>query len=151
RTQPRYDSEGEIREAETLFVDSIDLAEREIYIENQFLSSSLIADRLADRLGRWAGLGGVMVAARSRDSWVERHTMRNGRIRFWRRIHAAGGDRVRLVYPAVEQGGRATDTMIHSKVMVVDDRFLRIGSANMNNRSMGADTECDLALDARTH
>ena len=76
--------------------------------------------------------------------------MRNGRIRFWRRMHAAGGDRVRLLYPAVEQGGQATDTMIHSKVMVVDDRFLRVGSANMNNRSMGADTECDLAIEARS-
>ena len=39
--------------------------------------------------------------------------------------------------------------MIHSKVMVVDDRFLRVGSANINNRSMGADTECDLAIEAR--
>ena len=39
--------------------------------------------------------------------------------------------------------------MIHSKVMVVDDRLLRVGSANMNNRSMGADTECDLAIEAR--
>ncbi len=90
------------------------------------------------------------MAPRSHDSWVERHTMRNGRIRFWRRIHAAGGNRVRLLYPAVEQGGHATDTMIHSKVMVVDDRFLRVGSANMNNRSMGADTECDLAIEARS-
>ena len=76
--------------------------------------------------------------------------MRNGRIRFWRRIHAAGGNRVRLLYPAVEQDGKTTDTMIHSKVMVVDDRFLRVGSANMNNRSMGADTECDLAIEARS-
>ena len=57
---------------------------------------------------------------------------------------------MRLLYPAVEQGGQATDTMIHSKVMVVDDRFLRVGSANMNNRSMGADTECDLAIEAHT-
>jgi uncharacterized membrane protein YdjX (TVP38/TMEM64 family) len=38
--------------------------------------------------------------------------------------------------------------MVHSKVMIVDDRFLRVGSANLNNRSMGADTECDLAFDA---
>ena len=150
RTQPRYDGEDAIREAETLFVDSIDLAEREIYIENQFLSSPLIADRLADRLGRCPELEVVIVAPRSHNSWVERHTMRNGRIRFWRRVHAAGGNRVRLVYPAVEQGGHATDTMIHSKVMVVDDRFLRVGSANMNNRSMGADTECDLAIEARS-
>ena len=150
RTQPRYDGEDAIREAETLFVDSIGLAEREIYIENQFLSSALIADRLADRLSRCPELEAVIVAPRSHDSWVERHTMRNGRIRFWRRVQAAGGNRVRLVYPAVEQGGHATDTMIQSKVMVVDDRFLRVGSANMNNRSMGADTECDLAIEARS-
>lgn len=150
RTQPRYDGEEAVREAETLFVDSIDLAERQIYIENQFLSSALIADRLADRVARCPELEVVIVAPRTHDSWVERHTMRNGRIRFWRRVHAAGGNRVRLLYPAVEQGGRTTDTMIHSKVMVVDDRFLRVGSANMNNRSMGADTECDLAIEART-
>ncbi len=150
RTQPRYDGEEAVREAEMLFVDSIDLAEREIYIENQFLSSPLIADRLANRLRDRPGLEVVIVAPRTHDSWVERHTMRNGRIRFWRRLRATGGDRVRLLYPAVEQGGRATDTMIHSKVMVVDDRFLRVGSANMNNRSMGADTECDLAIEAHT-
>ena len=150
RTQPRYESEGAIREVETLFVDSIALAEREIYIENQFLSSPLIADRLAERLRRRPDLQVVILAPRSPESWIERHTMRNGRIRFWRRIHAAGGNRVRLLYPAVEQGGHATDTMIHSKVMTVDDRFLRVGSANMNNRSMGADTECDLAIEAQT-
>ncbi|HZB54425.1 MAG TPA: VTT domain-containing protein [Reyranella sp.] len=150
RTQPRYDGEDAVREAETLFIDSIALAEREIYIENQFLSSPLIADRLADRLRRCPELKVVIVAPRTHDSFVERHTMRNGRIRFWRRIHAAGGDRVRLLYPAVEQGGKTTDTMIHSKVMTVDDRFLRVGSANMNNRSMGADTECDLAVEAHT-
>ncbi len=150
RTQPRYDGEAEVREAETLFIDSIDLAERAIYIENQFLSSPLIADRLAERLGRCPELEVVIVAPRTHDSWVERHTMRNGRIRFWRRVRAAGGDRVRLLYPAVEQDGRTTDTMIHSKVMVVDDKFLRVGSANMNNRSLGADTECDLAVEGRT-
>jgi phospholipase D1/2 len=150
RTQPRYESEGAVREVETLFIDSIVLAEREIYIENQFLSSPLIADRLAERLRRRPDLQVVMLAPRSPESWIERHTMRNGRIRFWRRVRAAGGDRVRLLYPAVEQGGRTTDTMIHSKVMVVDDRFLRVGSANMNNRSMGADTECDLAIEAQT-
>ena len=38
--------------------------------------------------------------------------------------------------------------MVHSKVMIVDDGFLRVGSANINNRSMGADTECDLAFEA---
>ena len=43
---------------------------------------------------------------------------------------------------------QATAVMVHSKVMIVDDRILRVGSANLNNRSMGADTECDLAFEA---
>jgi phospholipase D1/2 len=38
--------------------------------------------------------------------------------------------------------------MVHSKVMAVDDRLLRIGSANLNNRSMGTDTECDIVIEA---
>lgn len=149
RTQPRYNGDGAVREAEMLFLDSIDLAERAIYIENQFLSSAIVADRLAERLRSRPELEAVIVAPRSHDSWVERHTMRNGRIRFWRRLREAGGDRVRLLYPSVEQGGKTTNTMIHSKVMTVDDRFLRVGSANLNNRSMGADTECDLAVEAK--
>jgi phospholipase D1/2 len=150
RTQPRYNGDGAVREAETLFLDSIDLAERAIYIENQFLSSAVVAERLAERLRSRSDLEVVIVAPRSHDSWVERHTMRNGRIRFWRRLKEAGGDRVRLLYPSVEQGGHTTNTMIHSKVMAVDDRFLRVGSANLNNRSMGADTECDLAIEAKS-
>ena len=59
------------------------------------------------------------------------------------------GDRWRLVHPRVEEDGKTADTMIHSKVMIVDDRFLRVGSANLNHRSMGADTECDLTIEAR--
>lgn len=38
---------------------------------------------------------------------------------------------------------------VHSKVAVIDDVVARIGSANLSNRSMGMDTECDLALEAR--
>ena len=41
-----------------------------------------------------------------------------------------------------------TPVYVHSKVMVIDDRLLRIGSSNLNNRSLGFDSECDLALEA---
>ena len=76
--------------------------------------------------------------------------MRNGRIRFLRMLQDAGvADRVRLVYPEVTDGERTTDTMIHSKIFIVDDTLLRVGSANLNNRSMGTDTECDLIFAAR--
>jgi len=150
RTQPRYHLEEEVREAEALFIESIGRAERTIYIENQFMTSGVVASALTRRLREQPELEVVMVAPRSHDSFVERRTMRNGRIRFWRTVKAAGGDRVRLLYPSIEENGQSTYTMIHSKIMVVDDSFLRVGSANLNNRSMGADTECDLAIEAAT-
>src|SRR5262249_45345365 len=43
----------------------------------------------------------------------------------------------------------SADLNVHAKVMVVDDVLARVGSANMSNRSMGLDTECDVALEAR--
>jgi phosphatidylserine/phosphatidylglycerophosphate/cardiolipin synthase-like enzyme len=39
---------------------------------------------------------------------------------------------------------------VHSKLMIIDDRLLRVGSSNLNNRSLGFDTECDLAIEAHT-
>jgi uncharacterized membrane protein YdjX (TVP38/TMEM64 family) len=51
-----------------------------------------------------------------------------------------------VYYPALDDRHAL---YVHAKVMVVDDRLLRIGSANMSNRSMGLDSECDLALEAR--
>jgi uncharacterized membrane protein YdjX (TVP38/TMEM64 family) len=150
RTQPRCGDEPPVHEAEALFFDSIDAAERRIYIENQFIMSAPIARRLARRLRRRRELEVVIVAPRRYDSWVESRSMRNARIRFMRTLRRAGGDRVQLLYPAVADDKHSTDTMIHSKVMVVDDRLLRVGSANLNNRSMGADTECDLAIEGKS-
>lgn len=151
RTQPACNGMEEVREVECLFLDMIDAAQRTIYIENQFMTSQVIAERLAQRLQRKTKLEAVLVAPNTPESWIETHTMRNGRIRFQEILQRAGvGDRVRIVYPEVAgDGGKTVDTMVHSKIMVVDDRLLRIGSANLNNRSMGADTECDVVIEAK--
>jgi phosphatidylserine/phosphatidylglycerophosphate/cardiolipin synthase-like enzyme/uncharacterized membrane protein YdjX (TVP38/TMEM64 family) len=148
RTQPRCDDQHEVREVEALFLDSIDAAQDTIYIENQFVASATMARRLAQRLRQRRGLEVVIVAPHRHESWIESRSMRNGRIRFLRTLRRAAPERVRLLYPCVEAGQDSVDTMVHSKVMVVDDRLLRVGSANLNNRSMGADTECDLAIEA---
>jgi phospholipase D1/2 len=54
-------------------------------------------------------------------------------------------DRFRLYTPVTEQ---REHIYVHAKLTVVDDRLLRLGSSNVNNRSMGLDTECDLAIEA---
>ncbi len=38
--------------------------------------------------------------------------------------------------------------IVHAKLTIIDDRLLRVASANINNRSMGFDTECDLSIEA---
>ncbi len=151
RTIPGCNGRSEVREVERLFIDMIDSAERTIYVENQFMTSEAIARRLAQRMRKKRGLEAVLVAPDTPETWIESHTMRNGRIRFRNILEEAGVfGRVRLVHPEVREGEETASTMVHSKVMVVDDRIIRIGSANLNNRSMGADTECDLVIEARS-
>jgi phosphatidylserine/phosphatidylglycerophosphate/cardiolipin synthase-like enzyme len=46
--------------------------------------------------------------------------------------------------PLTEEGDRIIG---HAKMSIIDDRLLRIGSTNLNNLSMGLDTECDIAAE----
>ncbi len=149
RTCPSYGGEPEIREVERQFLDLIDAADRSVYIENQFLTHRPFAERLGRALQNKPHLEAIIIAPHASESWIEAHTMRYGRIRFMRALADAGVmDRVRILCPAVGRGEQCVYPMVHSKVMIVDDRLLRIGSANLNNRSMGTDTECDVTLEA---
>jgi phosphatidylserine/phosphatidylglycerophosphate/cardiolipin synthase-like enzyme/uncharacterized membrane protein YdjX (TVP38/TMEM64 family) len=152
RTLPACNGQEEVREVEVLFADMIASAEREIYIENQFITCAVMARALARRLREKPNLQAVLVAPHTPEKWLEHHTMRNGRIKFLRTLQEADvGDRVRLMCPEIRAGDeRIEHTMVHSKVMIVDDRMLRVGSANLNNRSMGTDTECDLMIEAKS-
>jgi phospholipase D1/2 len=49
---------------------------------------------------------------------------------------------------ARDELGQDVFTYIHSKLMVVDDDFLTLGSANTTNRSLGLDSELNLAWEA---
>jgi GNAT superfamily N-acetyltransferase len=55
--------------------------------------------------------------------------------------------RLRVVYPVVPD--LEDDCVnVHSKLAIVDDEVARIGSANLSDRSMSLDTECDLTIEA---
>ncbi|MFH5926083.1 VTT domain-containing protein [Roseomonas xinghualingensis] len=150
RTEPALNGKPEVREVEALYCDMIGAAERMIYVENQFLTSGRIARALIRRMKERPALETLIVAPKTHHTWLEHRTMLAGRIRFMRALRRAGlGDRVRLTFPHVANGGAESEVMVHSKVMVVDDRLLRIASSNLCNRSMGTDTECDLMVEAR--
>jgi phosphatidylserine/phosphatidylglycerophosphate/cardiolipin synthase-like enzyme/uncharacterized membrane protein YdjX (TVP38/TMEM64 family) len=151
RTFIAPDDNADLREVERLFFDMVDRAERTIYIENQFLTATRFAEHLAKRMKERPTLEVVMVAPKAAHSWLEEQTMHAGLARFMGVLAEAGlTERARLFHPAVTGSDRSVDVMVHSKVMIVDDMCLRVGSANLNNRSFGLDTECDLAFEAKT-
>jgi uncharacterized membrane protein YdjX (TVP38/TMEM64 family)/phosphatidylserine/phosphatidylglycerophosphate/cardiolipin synthase-like enzyme len=149
RTSPALDDEREIREVSALFFDMVDRAERCLYIENQYFTSKSFAEHLAQRMAERPELEAVLVTPKHAHSWLEERTMQAGLGRFMQVFADQGvSERIRFLYPNVSDNGRSIDTMVHSKVMIVDDCVLRVGSANLNNRSLGVDTECDLAFEA---
>jgi phospholipase D1/2 len=149
RTLPGIDDEPGVEEIKRLYLASIRAANRTIYIENQYLTAEVIAGALIERLREKSELEVVVVVPRSPSGWLEARTMGAGQQRFRDKIEETGlAARVRFYYPWV--GDRDTAVMIHAKVMIVDDLLVRVGSSNLNNRSMGADTECDLAIEALT-
>jgi phosphatidylserine/phosphatidylglycerophosphate/cardiolipin synthase-like enzyme/uncharacterized membrane protein YdjX (TVP38/TMEM64 family) len=149
RTEIATANEAGVNEVARLFAASINAADRFIYIENQFTSAVDIACLLAQRMLDVPQLRVLIVTPKLHSSWFESQAMQSGRGGFIEQFVAAGVmDRVRFLYPSTRDGDKTAAVMVHSKVMIVDDRFLRVGSANLNNRSMGADTECDLAFEA---
>lgn len=148
-TAPGAEGAKEVREVEQLFVDMIARARRSIYIENQYFTSSRISAALAARLAEPDGPEIVVVSRLLSHGWLEEITMQALRIRLVRTLRAADRNgRFRVYYPHVEGLAAGTCVDVHSKVMIVDDAWLRIGSANLSNRSMGLDTECDLVIEA---
>ena len=147
-TEPAYLARNEVRQVERLYVDAIHAARRHIYIETQYLTSSTLGAALLDRLQDPAGPEIVIILHPNSDGWLEQYTMDVLRGRVLRRLRA--GDthkRLGLYYPRIP--GLGTQCIsLHSKVLIVDDDFVRIGSSNLSNRSMGFDTECDLSVEA---
>jgi phospholipase D1/2 len=155
RTQlGKADQQKPVQEIRRLFLDAIDAAERLIYVENQYFSSNALYKALIDRMmdSRRSHLEIILVIAKDADAVVEQLSIgivQEKLLRELQGIAAETGHAFGIYYPAsVRSDGKETATYIHSKLFLVDDRFLSVGSANMNNRSMGLDTELNVSWEA---
>lgn len=147
RTWAPKDGSDVVREVERLFLDMIGAAQRSIYIENQYYTSDTVTRALCDRLSAADGPEVVLVLPGETSGWLEQATMdvlRNQALQ--RLVESDGHDRLRIVSPVSDELGD-TRINVHGKVMVVDERWVRIGSANLSRRSMGLDSECDLVAE----
>jgi phospholipase D1/2 len=147
RTLPASDTSDAVHEVKALYLAAIRAARRHVYIENQYLTVESIADALVARMEEVPGLQVVAVTPRLPQGWLEARTMGAAQEKFTGKLQRDDlAGRVRFRYPWTGATER-TPVMVHSKMMIVDDRLIRIGSSNLNNRSMGVDSECDLAIE----
>jgi phosphatidylserine/phosphatidylglycerophosphate/cardiolipin synthase-like enzyme len=145
RTEPAWKGRPMVAEIRRLDLACIAQAQRIIYLENQYFTSPLVTEALAARLAEPDGPEIVLVSTAKAPSWFDHLTMDRARgTMIWRLRAADVFGRFRAYCP-VTTGGETI--VVHSKVTVVDDRIARVGSANLNNRSGGFDTECELGLE----
>jgi phosphatidylserine/phosphatidylglycerophosphate/cardiolipin synthase-like enzyme len=149
RTFPFWEGNPSIEELAPLTMDTILTARTYIYIEAQYLTAPDVAKALSRKLAQSDGPDVVIIVTKESHGRAEQFVMGRNRQRLLRRlVRADRHKRLRIYYPASSEGDAEAPIHVHAKLMIVDDRILRIGSANLNNRSMGLDTECDIVIEA---
>lgn len=154
RTEPAHAGRPGVFEIRSLYLDAIARAQSFLFFENQYFTSNVLCDALADRLRSPAGPEVMVVSPHTQSGWLEQATMGALRARVHTRLQDAladHGDDVQARYqmmcpriPGLEEGC----LNVHSKVFAMDDTLFSVGSANMSNRSMAFDTECNLTIEA---
>ncbi len=153
RTRSAWADCEQVSEIENLFVEQIARAKRFVYAETQYFASRRIAEAICQRLVEPDPPEFLIINPLTADGWLEQVAMDSARVELVRAIQAIDHKRRFHIFVPYTSGG--TPIYVHAKLTVIDDEVLRIGSANMNNRSMGLDSECDVFIDgarpANTH
>jgi len=149
-TEPGRATRKSKKQAMQLTLDALRSARRHIYMETQYFAFFGIADCMSERLRDPDGPDIIVVLTRASHGFLEKVVMGGNRDRLIRRLKRADiHGRLRVMYPVVPKAdGSEQDVLIHSKLLVIDDTFVRVGSSNLNNRSEGMDTEADLGIEA---
>lgn len=146
RTVPAWRGRKAVREISRLTLAAIAEARSVIYLGNQYFAWPLAAEALAARLAEPDGPEIVLVCSAASPSYFDRLTMDRARSTALWRLRASDVFGRFHAFAPHTAGGRPV--IAHAKVMVADDRLARISSANLNNRSHGFDTECELVVEA---
>ena len=148
RTRPAYQGQAGVYEIRQLYLDAIASARSHLFFENQYFTSGLLAGALAQRLSEPEGPEVLIISPKRQSGWLEEATMGVLRARLHARLRRADFyGRYQMMSPLLDTLDEGV-LNVHSKVFSVDDRLFCIGSANLSNRSMACDTECNLCIEA---
>ena len=139
------------------YLHALAAAERFIYLENQFLWSPEVVDILCAKLAHPPSDDFRVLLLLPARPTTGADTTRG---QLGRLLEADGGSRGsgRLLATTISAHaqGNSAPVYVHAKVGIIDDRWLTIGSANLNEHSLFNDTElnvltfdADLARDTR--
>jgi phosphatidylserine/phosphatidylglycerophosphate/cardiolipin synthase-like enzyme len=127
------------------YVRALRAAERFVYLENQFLWSTEIAELIAAKLEDppSADFRVVLLLPMRPNNGADTTRGQLGRL-----IEAAReSDRLLAATIRCRSGARTHSLYVHAKVGIVDDRWMTIGSANLNEHSLFNDTEVNVLTD----
>jgi|GEM_PF-5834226 phosphatidylserine/phosphatidylglycerophosphate/cardiolipin synthase-like enzyme len=149
RSQPgwMYKFQSVNRGVWELYSRAIAKAEKLIYIENQYFRDKDLTAKLVAQLRAKPKLQIiVLIPEKSEEvpSAFTRHADYLQR-RQVEALRAAAKTRVG-VFSARRKAGKGQDIYVHSKVMIIDDQWITIGSANTNPRSFYLDDEINFCV-----
>lgn len=149
RSLPAWAARRRVKEAPRLIADLLRAARHHLYIEAQYLTADHVAHILEERLREPDGPEVIAVVSNVTHSWMEKAIMGANRNRLIRRLRRADRHgRLRVYHPMAPGPDGGASILVHSKLVIADDRLLRVGSSNLNNRSVGLDTELELVVEA---
>ena len=129
------------------YARALSKAQRYIYLENQFLWSPEIVAILAEKLRDPPDPAfRLVILLPSRANNGQDDT--KGQLGVLQEADAGAG-RLTAVTLRSLSGHRDDRLYVHAKVGIVDDRWLTVGSANLNGHSLYNDTECNVVCDDR--
>ena len=144
-----------VTETLSFYKAAIRSATRSIYLETQYLTARSIHDALVERLTdrEREPVDVVLMMPLGADTPKERLVLGAAQERLLTSLsrHAESAPGRLRVYGSSADGcgdNSRKPTFIHSKLLIVDDRLLLIGSANLTNRSLLLDSELGLAFES---
>lgn len=145
-TLPAFKGRRERREVEALYLRQLARARNTIYMENQYFTSATIRDALIERLQEEDCPEILIILPQMTTGLLEQLVMEPLQSELLDQLSEKDKYDKLLVYCPFGDEDSCIPIKVHSKLMIVDDEFITVGSANLNDRSMGLDSECNLAF-----
>ena len=155
RTVPGAPDREHVHEIRDLYVRAIHTAQTLVYIETQYLTSCCVRDALVSRMkdDTKPKLDVVLVLPHKPEKFKEALTIGAPQASVLDEVVAAAKEHGHAlgIYNVITPEDGSSEPLyvyIHSKLMIVDDVFFTMGSANLANRSMTVDSEINASWSA---